>query len=106
VTVTVESAESVTGSARALAAVLRLHRPWKLYTDCDHNHEPGDGSVEIEDIGLTCEVMYDICRECCGDGGDGRDGQSEICASEHAHGKDLPICRTAAAIAAAQKEAV
>ena len=80
----------------ALAAVLRLHRPWKLYTDCGHKHVFGDGSVEIEDIGLTCEVMYDICLECCTDGGD---YQSENCASNHAHGKDLPICKTAAAIA-------
>lgn len=75
-----------------------LHKPYKIYDDCGHDHgdEPGDESpdatvVDVDGIGLTCNHVYSICTHCCTD-----DGQTEYCASGHDHGKDKPICETSA----------
>ena len=76
-----------------------LHKPFKIYQECghDHNEVEGVGLVVVEDVGEVCEegYMYSICRECCCGGAD---YQSEDCASYHDHGKDKPICKTAGAL--------
>lgn len=86
--------------AEALAAVLTLHKPWRVYDECaciepssdDGNH------VQVDEIGLTCAVLYLACRECCSDGGDG-EYQTEECANSHEHTMDDPDrCPTVAAI--------
>jgi hypothetical protein len=81
-----------------LEKVAALHRPFRIYGECDHGDDEDHGGnkvVSVEEIGETCEAgfMYEVCRECCC----GCDSyQSEECASYHNHGKDKPICKTAA----------
>lgn len=78
--------------------VRALHKPYSIYEECDHDHEPDEPDVvQVEDIGYTCAKLYDICNVCCRD--DGRwDGQSEGCAEGHEHGPDLPYCKTIEAL--------
>lgn len=89
----------------AVEAVLALHKPFRIYEECEHAHAY-DGGTEGEwsavvDCGdfLTCEdgYLYTICRECCGEGALGN--QREECASGHDHSQCWP-CSTAAAISA------
>ena len=85
---------------RAIEAAQALHRPYGLYDKCGHDHGEegeGEGIVQVYEIGLTCKKMYDICWECCTDDAD----QTEECVSYHKHGPNLPICKTAEAIARA-----
>lgn len=85
----------------ALDRVRELHRPFRIYDECGHQHalnddgNPPDGVVEIEEVGLTCAdgLMYSICWTCCTDGYLGY--QREDCLN-HAHGRGIPICDTAA----------
>lgn len=75
------------------AKLRELHRPWAIYDACDHHHaEPDEpnGIVDIDDVGITCAKMYDICKACCTDG-DG--SQTEQCL-DHEHGLNIPICKT------------
>lgn len=85
-----------------LAAVSAIHTPHSIYDQCDHEHTADEigtrGVVDVGEIGLTCEKMYDICSECCVVRDDG--SQSETCATYHTHGLDLPICKTSAALRA------
>lgn len=76
-----------------------IHKPFGIYDECDHDHGdgPGDESpsatvVDVDGIGLTCNLMYSICTNCCAFGGD---LQSEECAGVHDHGPGKPICATA-----------
>lgn len=82
-----------------IAAVLDIHRPWKIYDDCGHRHQDPDepGVIDVEDVGYTCAagLMYSICRSCCTSG----EYQTEDCATYHAHGEDQSICETVAALA-------
>jgi hypothetical protein len=67
----------------ALDSVKHLHREFRLYGECGHQHtEEGNGVISVENVGLTCQDGYEqsICRECCGDGGE---YQSEECAANH-----------------------
>ncbi len=83
-------------------AVAAIHTPHAIYDQCDHEHTADEigtrGVVDVGEIGLTCEKMYDICSECCVVRDDG--SQSETCATYHTHGLDLPICKTSAALRA------
>lgn len=73
----------------------KLHRAYGIYTECVHDHEPDDpGVVFVDDIGYTCEKLYDICAECCRDG----NNQSEACLT-HDHGPNKAICKTAEVLA-------
>jgi hypothetical protein len=91
-----EQAMKLEGRVRA------IHRPFNIYDDCGHKHEIGEPGVEeIDDIGLTCDLEYKICVECCTVGaneGTGQLYQTEDCISFHDHGKDKPICRTIAVL--------
>lgn len=69
---------------RALRAVLDLHKPFRIYDECGHNHAEGEaGVIEVEEIGLVCEdgYQYSICGECCADDV----YQKEECGSDHHH---------------------
>ena len=82
----------------ALEGVREIHKPFKIYDDCGHDHgddpeTPNSDVVDVDGIGLTCYSVYSICANCCAFGGD---SQSEECASAHDHGPDKPICATAA----------
>lgn len=79
--------------AHAIEAVRKLHRPYKMYDECDCTDEQKDDEqthVEIDVIGRTCNMLYTICFECCGDGY----GQGESCANYHDHGEGKSICPT------------
>jgi hypothetical protein len=81
-----------------IAKIVTLHRPSKLYGECDHKHTEGDGSFEIDDVGLTCEdgFLYWVCDLCCVDG---ESGQNEDCWAAHNHTKDdTAYCATMRAI--------
>jgi hypothetical protein len=83
-----------------LDAVRELHRPFKIYDGCGHEHEwgddgnPPDGVQEVDEIGLVCDdgYQYSICWSCCTQGSG---YQTEDCAG-HRHGKDVPQCPTIA----------
>ena len=79
------------------AAIVKLHAPFRIYDECDHEHtqEDVDGgrAFEIDIIGFTCEngFEYEVCVACCCD----RDSeQTEECISSHVHGVNLPRCQT------------
>lgn len=73
------------------AAVLALHREYKIYEECSHRHTAKDVetgmAVDIENVGITCEEghAYSICWGCCAGEGE---GQTEQCVSVH----DLTHC--------------
>lgn len=55
--------------------VRKLHYPFKIYDECEHQHEAANellGIVEIDEIGLTCDagLLYTVCRECDTDDGE------------------------------------
>jgi hypothetical protein len=93
--------------ANAVEAVLEIHKPFRIFDECDHHHEyAADGSLpegvqEIENIGLVCEdgYQYSICRSCCTEDSG---YQVEHCADVHRHDGPDPCwpCPTARAIAA------
>ena len=72
----------------ALAAkverVRALHRAVGIYDECDCDAPDPATHLDVDDVGLTCNLMYRVCAECC------RDDvyQTEGCASYHAHRLD------------------
>jgi hypothetical protein len=83
----------------ALRAVEALHKPMRIYDECDHSHEENDPDVVDTGEFLTCEQMYlySICRSCCVESDDYPE-QAEWCFDKHDHGTDLPPCPTVTAI--------
>ena len=72
-------------------AIAKLHSPFSIYDECGHEHRNAGGDVfDVEEIGLTCKRLYDVCHECCAP----EDGQTETCCGDHEHGLDKPICST------------
>ena len=85
-----------------IARVAAIHRPYGIYEECGHDHEPDEpGVTEVDDIGLVCAEgkMYDICGSCCAHDFEG--GQDLECAENHVHAKGEAICDTFAALHAA-----
>ena len=69
--VPLESAEAILAKleqARArLAAVLEIHKPFGVYDECGHDHQPGDpDTFQIDDVGIVCAagLLYKICEAC------------------------------------------
>lgn len=68
-------------------AVRALHRPFRIYDECGHEHTDEDvdqgRAVSIDEVGYTCAdgYLYTICRWCCTDGSE---YQTETCATNHA----------------------
>ena len=78
-------------------AVLALHRPCGIYDECDCPNlvEGVDGHVSVEDVGITCALMYRVCYECCTDDG----YQREECSDHHEHwAGEKYLCPTMEAI--------
>ena len=81
--------------AVAMTKVLASHTEFKIYDECEHEHKPigktddeeylfEPGVVEVEDIGMTCNHAYSVCRQCCTDQQHGGDWyQREDCANAH-----------------------
>ena len=82
----------------AIARVRSLHKPFRLYDECGHDHEYNEpGTRYIEELSnVTCEdgFLYEICDECCAHRGE----QSKECLDDHDHGPGKPICATIAAL--------
>ena len=72
----------------ALAAkverVRALHRAFGIYDECDCDDPDPATHLDVDDVGLTCNLMYRVCAECC------RDDvyQTEDCANYHDHRLD------------------
>lgn len=69
-----------------LAEVERLHRPWGMWDECSCTDKAdGDGKhTRINELGLTCVKLYDVCRHCCTEGGEG-EFNTEDCVAYHDH---------------------
>ena len=64
--------------------VRALHRAVGIYDECDCDAPDPATHLDVDDVGLTCNLMYRVCAECC------RDDvyQTEDCANYHAHRLD------------------
>lgn len=84
-----------------IAAVRSIHREFRIYRECGHEHTDDDlgkpGVIELDDVGVVCQAgsLYSICAACCTDG----EFQREDCADDHPH-DDAPCwpCPTLAAL--------
>lgn len=72
----------------ALEEVLRLHRPFGVYNDCNCPDLTTPEHILVEEIGLTCNRILDICRACCMSGG----YQTEECVNNHQHEPHSDYC--------------
>ena len=62
--------------------VRALHRSVGIYDECDCDDDAkAEGHLDIYEVGLTCNKLYDICDECCRNDG----YQTEDCANHHEH---------------------
>ena len=83
---------------RLQAAVERvrvLHVPFRIYGECECEDTTTPGHVDIEEVGITCNLLYTACRECCTSGAVYR-YQTEDCDAGHDH-RDT-YCPTIAAL--------
>jgi hypothetical protein len=82
----------------AVEAALALHRPFRIYEPCDHDHDQDDidagRATETADF-VSCDEMYlySICASCCRV----NLGQSETCADAHEPSSCWP-CETYEAV--------
>lgn len=83
----------------AVQAVLELHRAVPIYDECEcESPSPEDGRHKyISEVGVTCNRLYVVCRECCIDD----EYQKEDCANYHNHDPLGSNCSTVRAITAA-----
>lgn len=68
--------------AATIEQVRELHHAVGIYDECEcTDAEKETGHTDVEEAGLTCSKLYDICAECC------RDDvyQTETCADHHEH---------------------
>ena len=79
----------------AVERVRALHVPFRIYDECECEDTTTPGHVDIEEVGITCNLLYVACRECCTSGVDIR-YQTEDCACDHDH-RDA-YCPTIAAL--------
>lgn len=75
--------------------VREMHVPFCIYGECECEDTTTPGHVYIEEVGITCNLLYIACRECCTSGADIR-YQTEDCADGHDH-RDT-YCPTIAAL--------
>ena len=70
--------------ATKVERVRALHRAVGIYDECDCDDADPATHLDVDEVGLTCNLMYRVCAECC------RDNmyQTEGCASYHAHRLD------------------
>lgn len=81
----------------SIERVRELHRAVGIYDPCECTDEEKEtGHKDVEEVGLTCNKLYDICAECC------RDDvyQTETCAAYHDHKPgEAHHCKTMEALA-------
>ena len=81
--------------AAQVEAVRALHVPFRIYDECECEDTTTPGHVDVEEVGITCNLLHIACRECCTSGVDIR-YQTEDCANGHDH-RDTQ-CPTIAAL--------
>ena len=93
----VSAAVDDSGRQEMIDSVLALHFPAAIFRECDCDEDQhSDGRhVEVEVIGMTCDVADVVCGSCCVDS---EGNQSEDCADGHVHGPGFPICATVSAL--------
>ena len=79
----------------AVERVRELHVPFRIYGECECEDTTTPGHVDIEEVGITCNLLYTACRECCTSGAVYR-YQTEDCDAGHDH-RDT-YCPTIAAL--------
>lgn len=83
--------------AATIERVREQHRAVGIYDSCECTDEEKEtGHKDVEEVGLTCNKLYDICAECC------RDDvyQTETCAAYHDHKPgEAHHCKTMEALA-------
>ena len=93
-------ADALAEAEKRLAAVEDLHRPFGIWDECDCDDEALNDDAthrDVDEVGRTCNKLYDICSECCTDGG----YMTEACAEHHDHRPGMAICPTIIAAARA-----
>ena len=68
----------------AVERVRELHEPFRIYGECECEDTTTPGHVDIEEVGITCNLLYVACRECCTSGAVYR-YQTEDCDAGHDH---------------------
>lgn len=81
--------------AAQVEQVRALHVPCRIYDECECEDTTTPGHVDVEEVGITCNLLHIACRECCTSGVDIR-YQTEDCANGHDH-RDTQ-CPTIAAL--------
>ena len=92
--ITESPADKMRRFARMIIRIRELHRPFRIYEPCAHEHEDADIVNCREFISCEAGYMYSVCAECCCTGGD----QTEECADGHEHDDSQPLCATRAAL--------
>ena len=87
--------------AEQVERVRALHVPIRVYDECECEDTTTPGHVDVEEVGITCNLLHIACRECCTSGVDIR-YQTEDCANGHDH-RDTQ-CPTIAALDGADDE--
>ena len=78
------TADTLAALAAKVERVRALHRAFGIYDECDCDAPDPATHLDVDDVGLTCNLMYRVCAECC------RDDvyQTEDCANYHDHRLD------------------
>lgn len=74
-----------------LDKALALHREFKIYEPCGHDHDDGEAGTDFfAEVGNVCEdgYRYSICGFCCTDGSE----QHEVCADHHMPEEKPNLC--------------
>jgi hypothetical protein len=87
-----------------LSAIRSIHKPFGIYDECVCEDKTTAAHTQVNDVGLTCALMYRVCEECCTSGDGFANYQTEECCDTHSHGKGDPICETARALRAMYPE--
>ena len=93
----IDAADERDKLAAAVERVRALHRTVGIFDECDCDDDAkAEGHLDIYEVGLTCNKLYDICDECCRDDG----YQTEECADYHRHGlpDEAYLCATIRAL--------
>lgn len=77
--------------AERVRAVRKLHAERPTYDECDCEDTSTPGHRQINDLGLTCNWLWDVCLACCCAGGE---YVTEDCAIYHEHAPGHPRCPT------------
>ena len=90
------SADDALDAAAAVERVRALHRSVGIYDECDCSDDAkSEGHIDVYEVGTTCNKLYDICDECCRNGG----YQTEDCANYHEHQLgETHLCPTISAL--------